>query len=926
VSANLPEARALRTGPTTIDTAVTVGMRGVFTVVFTDVEDSTRLWEEHPEDMEGAVRAHNELIGSIVGDAGGRVLRLMGDGVLAVFLDATEALAAAVDIQRAFTGRSWPGVGELRLRIGINTGPCRVEAGELYGRAPNLAARLESAAHGGQILLSDATAQAARGAPRRGEQLFELGRYHIRGFDEPAIVHSIVAEGLPEVFPPLRTPYLGFDELPADDTTLYGRDRMNDDVTDLLRVHRLVTLWGPGGVGKTRVALRVAHRVRRPFEHGVRFVDLAVTDDPTLVPAAVAATLRAQPTSAETDVDTLLRVLRQSRLLLVLDNCDAVIDGVRDLVATMLGYGVAASVLATSREALRLKGEHTVEVAPLRVPLEGESDPAAIAATQSVTLFVDRARASDPNFAVNDDNAAALATLCRALDGLPLALELAAARLDVETLDDLIDDLPSLFTRLETSAIAATHGTSVLVPLRWNLSRLTADESAFFQRLAVFAGPFTREMALRMTPEPSAAHQAFDRLVRTSVVVRDHDVPDRFRLLSSARGLARADVDPIEWDGWRAQHANLMVERAETHGALLHTDQERDAVEALRADFVDCHDAIAFLLERDSIAPATRMVVALFQFALFQPRPEVYRWASTVAERIDDAVPYAAEALGAAALAAWFGGDTDRAVAIARRAIAVATVGGGSTVWARTALVDALSYAHQLDDVPAQFNALTDELRRSDDTYWKINGLGYEAIGHSLFGRTAAANDCVERALAMARRLDNPDCTHWALFSLGRVLAPNDPDAACVAYEEAMQAAREVENRFNIGLSLVEWVRLRRRRGDIMSAVSGCIDLLDMLAVSGNRSQLSQILRESGLVLADAGRLELAAVVLLSRQGLPEMPRAPHEVGDDDAQLAELRRTLGDAWPQVSIRAKAIVEHELISICRAELADLSRAS
>lgn len=899
-------------------------MRGVFTVVFTDIEDSTRLWEKHADHMEDAVRGHNELIGSIVGDAGGRVLRLTGDGVLAIFLDASEALAAAVDIQRAFMGRIWPGVGELRLRVGMNTGPCRVEGGELYGRAPNLAARLESAAHGGQILLSDATAEAARGAPRRGEQLFELGRYHIRGFDEPAVVHSIVADGLPEVFPPLRTPYLGFDELPADET-LYGRDRMTDDVADLLRAHRVVTLWGPGGVGKTSVALRVAHRVRRPFEHGVRFVDLALMDDATLVPGAVAATLRAQPTTAETDTDTVLRALRQSRLLLVLDNCDAVIDGVRELVAAMLAHSVAAGVLATAREALDLKGEYAVEVAPLAVPPEGESDAATIAASQSVQLFVDRAHSSDPHFAVTDNNAGALATLCRALDGLPLALELAAARLDVETLDDLVDDLPSLFARLETSAVAATHGTSVLVPLRWNLSRLTASELALFQRLAVFAGPFTRDMALRMAAEPTEAHRDLDRLVRTSVVVRDQAMPERFRLLSSARGMARSDVGPGDWDAWRGQHAELMVERSERHGSLLHTDREREAVEALRADFLDLHDAMTFLLERDAVVPAARMVVALFQFALFQPRPEVYRWAETVADRIDDRDPYAAEVLGAAAVAAWFGGDTERALVVGSRAVVVATDQGGSTVWARTALVDALSYANRLGDVPTHFDALTDELRCSDDPFWRINGLGFEALSHSLFGRAGAAAACAERALALARQLGNPDCTQWALFSLGRVLAPRDPEAACAAFEQAMEAAREVESRFNIGLSLVEWVRLKRRHRDVRNAVAGCIDLLDMLAVSGNRSQLSQILRESGLVLAEAGRLELAAVVLLSRQGLPEMPSAPHEVADDEAQLTELRRTLGDAWPQVSIRAKAIAEHELISSCGAELADLIRA-
>lgn len=914
-----------RSPSVTTHDAIRHGTRRVLTLMFTDIENSTWLWEQHPDDMEPAVVAHHELISSIVEAAGGSVLRFMGDGVLAIFLDAGAALRAAVDVQRAFTDRRWPGVGELRLRIGLNTGTCRIDHGELFGRPPNLAARLESAAHGGQILLSDATAQACRGRLRRGEQLFDLGRYHMRGFDEPAIVHSVVADGLPSVFPPLRTPYLGFDELPADESTLHGRDPMVTQVVELLRTHRLVTLWGPGGVGKSRVALRVAGRVRRPYEHGVRLVELAVVGEPALVPRAVVAAIRAQPTAGEAERDTVLRVLRHARLLLVLDHCDPVVKGVRDLVSALTDSGSGTHVLATSREALGVTGECVVEIPTLALPDEGESSVDGVSRADSVRLFVDRARTHDPRFAVDERNAGMVARLCRALDGLPLGLELAAARLAVEPLAELVDDVPQILDRWERAGHSVQPARSAGATLPPSLARLTVGERDLFVRLTVFSGPFSRESALRMATEPTRAPHDFDRLVRTSLVVRDAGTPDRFRLLATGRELARWVLDETHRDGCRSRHARIMLERAESFGTLLRTSDERLAAEALRTDFADHRAAFGYFVERGAVDDAARLVVALFQFALFQPRPEVYGWAEWVAERIDDQRPHAAEIIGAAALGAWFAGDIERAIGRGSRAIEVAARTGGSTIWARTALVDALGYANRLAEVEAQFVALVDELGRSPDEFWQINGLGYEAIGLALFGRARDAEARAERALALARRLANPDCMQWALYSLGRVLASSDPTAAATAFEHAMDAAREVESRFTIGLALVEWVGLQRRLDNARSAIAGMLDLLDMLAVSGNRSQLSQVLREAGLVLADAGEDEVAALVLLARQGLPEMPRPPHEVPEDESCLAELRRALGETWTRVSIRAKATAEHDLISLCRTQLTDLLHA-
>lgn len=908
-------------GGAAIDGLIHDGAHAVLTVVFTDIEGSTRLWEEHPDDMERAVRDHNQIVSSVVMASSGRVLRFMGDGVLALFLEAGEAVHAAIDLQRAFVGRAWPGVGELRIRIGINTGHCRIDAGEIFGRPPNLAARLESAAHGGQILLSDQTARAVAGVLGDDEQLFELGRYHIRGFDEPVVVHSVVAEGLTQVFPPLRTPYLGFDELPSDDSLLYGRDELATDVASLLATHRLVTLWGPGGVGKTRLAVHVAARARRPYEQGVRLVDLSSLEDPTFVVRSVASALRAQPTAGEREHDTVLRVLRHAQILLVLDNCDRVLDGVRELVAAIVERSRTAHVLATSREALRVRGECVVEVPMLAVPDDGETAPGRVAASDAARLLIDRARDVDPRFRVTAANAGLVAALCRAVDGLPLALELAAARLDVETIEDLVDDLPSLFTRLESSVVASEPA-GALLPLRWNLSRLADDEIALFRRLGVFAGSFSRGMARRLVAGGDEADRAFDRLVRTSVVVRDAAAPDRFRLLSAAREAAGSGMGDAERAAARASHAAVMLERAERFGPLIRTLDERAAVETLRADFLDHHHAFEFFMEQHATVQAARLVSALFEFAMFQPRPELFRWAATVAAHLDDRAPHASEMLGAAAMGAWFSGDIDRALELGARAIDVGSQHGGSTLWARWALVDALGYADRLDELETHFLALVQESRESADPFWQLNALAMEAIGFATIGHPRAAEERAERALVLARRTGNPDCIHWASYALGRVLAPTDPVAASAAFEQAAEAARQVESRFNAGLALVEWVTLRRQGGDHRTAAAGCLDLLDMLAVSGNRAQLSHVLRESGLVLADAGRHELAALVLLARRGLPMMPRSPQEAPDDEARLSELRGRLDDTWPRISIRAKAMPEHELISLCRAELAEV----
>ncbi len=894
----------------------------LFTVLLTDIEDSTRLWERHPDDMEAVVTGSTQLVVSVVEQHDGLIIKSTGDGMLAVFRDAVPAVNAAVEIQREASATSWPGIGRVHVRIGLNTGWCKLTARDVLGRAPNLASRLQSVGHGGQILMSDATAIAYAGGLQPSHELVDLGKFLIRGFDQPVGVHMVVAEGLRADHPPLRAATSVSEELPPDEFELFGRDEIIDDATLLLRDHRLVTLWGPGGVGKTGVAVKIASASRRHFDDGVRFVDLSPVTDHERVADAVVAALRAQPVGGELPIDALLRSLSATRALLLLDNCEQVLTGVRSVVSEVRRWCRGTHILTTSREPLGITGESALEVRTLAVPLDdGPVDD--VARSPAVRLFVTRVAASQPDFRLSDDNVAVVAAICRTTDGLPLALELAAARAGIEGLDPHPANLSGHQTPRDDDPVVAPTATLSESLLR-TLSNLTDDEAHFFARLAVFDGPFRRDLALGMAPNAEHAARQFDRLVRTAMVQRDDAIPPAYRVLAPFRDLARTRMDADDRTSAASTHAHMMLRRAEETAPLLRTEHEAKAVASLGSEFAEYRAAVAFFLERDALAEAARLVVALFQFCLFQPRPEGHRWATMVADRLVGDEEYAAEVHGAAALSSWFAGDMADAVERGRRAIASSEVSGGSDRWARIALDDALGYSGDLEAIGPHYLALISGLRNDEDPFWQVNGLGLEAISLTLFGESERATRRAERALAIARRLGNPDGMHWAFYALGRVLAPTDALGAREAFEQAMKASREVESRFHFGLDLVEWVALTRRSGEWQIALAGAVDLLDLLSVSGNRSQLSQALREAGLLLADAGRHEEAAVALLARRGLPAMPTGVQPDAEHERTLARLEERLDDRWARVRVKAQAFAEPDLIRLCRTELDDLQR--
>jgi len=417
---------------------------GTVTFVFTDVEGSTRLWEEHPIGMQDALARHDAIVREAVESHGGHVVKGAGDGGFAVFGAVGDALRTAVAVQVALAAEAWDATGPLLVRVGIHTGEAQCRDGDYFGPVLNRAARLMAVAHGGQIVCSQATADLARDVLAGDVKLIDLGEHRLRDLSRPERVFQVDAAGLEVEFAPLRSLDAFPGNLPLQVSSFIGRDRELEQSAGALDEARIVTLTGVGGVGKTRLALQVAAEVLPRFREGAWLVELAAVRDPVGVADAFAVVFGVTTRSGRTLSESLVEFLGTKQLLLVVDNCEHLLDPVAELIDEIVRACPGVHILATSREGLALDGERILAVPSLRTPADG-ADLETIAGSDAVQLFVDRARAADAGFGLDVNNTRSVVRLCRRLDGVPLALELAAARVNVMSLAELASALDHRF-------------------------------------------------------------------------------------------------------------------------------------------------------------------------------------------------------------------------------------------------------------------------------------------------------------------------------------------------------------------------------------------------------------------------------------------------------------------------------------------------
>ncbi len=469
----------------------------ITTFLFTDIEGSTGLWDREPDRMEPALAVHDELARAAVAEHRGTVVKMTGDGMCAAFDDPSDALAATLQFQQALADPAATHGVALRVRCGLHAGVAERRDGDFFGTTLNRAARIMAAAHGGQVLLSQSVATLIRDRLPAGVTLRQLGAVHLRGLETPEHVCQVVHPLLRQDFPALRALDATPNNLPQQVTSFVGRDRELAEVVQCLRKARLLTLLGVGGLGKTRLSLQVAAQVMDDYPDGVWFVEFAPISDGQLVPQTVASTLGVKEEAGRPVTEALAKHVADRRLLLILDNCEHVLAACAELVRSLLQSGPQLRIMASSREPLHVAGEMTYPVPSLAVP--DTSRPITLAQVtqyEAVRLFVDRAVAVSPAFRLTDQNAAAVAAVCRRLDGIPLAIELAAARvraLSVEKIAERLNDRFRLLTGGDRTAPSRQQ--TLRSSIDWSHDLLTRKEQILFRRLAVFAGGWTLEAA-----------------------------------------------------------------------------------------------------------------------------------------------------------------------------------------------------------------------------------------------------------------------------------------------------------------------------------------------------------------------------------------------------------------------------------------------
>ena len=473
---------------------------GVVTFLFTDVEGSTRRWETDAEVMRQALAAHDAVLRAAIEAHGGFLFKHTGDGVCAAFASPKSAVDAAVAAQRKL---------ELPVRMGLATGEAELRDEDYFGAVLNRAARVMAAGHGGQILIDAATVELLSGV-----ELADLGARRLRDISRPVNVFQVVANGLRTDFPALKTLDSTPGNLRPSTTSFLGRAAEIAELQTALKAHRLVTLTGPGGVGKTRLAVEVATRLAADFVDGVWVIELAPVGDPTAVAEAVAATLGITQQPGMNLADSVATALEGRSRLLVFDNCEHVLDAAADLIDAILQHSATVTILATSREGLRLADEQLWPVPSLDTRDGADSTAAA--------LFVERAKAVSPTLALNDaDQATAVAEVCRRLDGIPLAIELAASRMQSMTVVELHDRLHDRFRLLTGSRRGLERHQTLRQAVQWSYDLLDHSEKTLLARCSVFAGGFNlgAACAIAGTDDEFAIMDLLDALVRKSLMV-----------------------------------------------------------------------------------------------------------------------------------------------------------------------------------------------------------------------------------------------------------------------------------------------------------------------------------------------------------------------------------------------------------------------
>lgn len=857
---------------------------GTVTFLFTDIEGSTELWETHPDAMRVALDRHNDLLRACIEKCGGWVFKTVGDAFCAVFTDPCGAIESALTSQLALLTLTVdaPGVRlPLKVRMALHTCVVEERDGDYFGQPVNRVARLLATAHGGQVVLSAATQELVRGRLPADAGLRSLGEHRLKDLGRPESISQLLHPELPADFPPLRS--LGnWDlkhNLPQQVTSFIGREMQMSEVKGLMEKTRLLTLTGSGGSGKTRLALQVAADMLDGSGDGVWLVDLAPLTDPNLIPSTVANVLTLKEEPGQPILQTLIEHLRNRYLLLILDNCEHLLDACARLVDGLLRSCPRVSILATSREALGVFGETTYRVPSLSLPDPKQPQaPASLSQYEAVRLFIDRAQLHQPQFAVTSQNVPALASICYRLDGIPLAIELAAARVRSLAVEDINAKLDQRFRLLTGGSRAALPRQQTLRSLiDWSYDLLNEAEKELLCRLSVFQGGWNLESAeAACSGDPIEEWELLELLTSLSdknlSVVEHQEGRTRYRLLETVRQYAR---DRLMESGvaevWRRRHLMHFLELAEKAEPELRGPDQAAWLDQLETE----HDNLRVALEWSQASAANgeknpapdseiglRMASSMVLFWLFRGYlTEGRSWL----ERAGSNCPNAAIAVRAKAL----------------NAAGTIAVGQWDYLAAKSFLEEALALWHEIGDQKGVAASLC--------------SLGNLALGQS---DCAEARRLYVESLALFREQGNQSGVFGVLNNLACLaLAEADYGAAEVCLEECLALARKLGNRIGIAMTLQNLGELAQQRGDYPAAQKLLTESLMLCQEVGNVNSFADLLQNFAELRFHLGDAERGALLWGAAERMRERTggsASSRQLALQEQAVANARAALGD--------------------------------
>ena len=857
---------------------------GTVTFLFTDIEGSTRLMQELGPVYPSVQNDAATIVRRAIAEGGGREVRTEGDAFFVAFETATGAIAAAAAAQRGLHGHPWPNGISLRIRMGIHTGSGVLGGDDYLGLDVNRAARIAAAASGGQILVSAATRGLVELDAPDGVGFRDVGEHRLKDLPRPEHLYQVVVEGLPSEFPPPRSLDVRPQNLPALPTSFIGRARELAELAPRVRPGRLLTLTGPGGTGKTRLALRLAEETVSEFPEGAFFVDLSSLAAPALVPSAIASAIGVREDAARPLIESVRDHLADKELLVVLDNFERVLEAA-GVVASVASAAPRCAFLVTSRSPLRLSGEEEYPVAPLSLPeAERHRGPAPAAGSDAVALFADRAARALPSFALDDETTAAVAEICERLDGLPLAIELAASRVKHLSLAEITARLDRRLSLLQTGArdVPARQRT-LRATIEWSSDLLDDPQRRLLARLSVFAAGATLESA------DAVANPAEDRdidlveglssLVDQSLLRRSEvSGESRFVMLETIREFARERLDASgEAEAVARRHADYFVALSERGERHFTAEDQAAWLDRFEREHENVRAAVRWSLESGHEEAGLRIASAIWRF--WQHRGHL----SEGREWLDALL----SAPGAASRA------------IRARALCAA---GSLAYWqndleaAERRYEESLSIARELGDATAVFDA-------------------YHNLAYIPWFRGDADMGWsrLRESLAMARDLG--DKRRMAEAASGLAYAAfmrEDYDAALPVAEEAIALARETGDRFTLAESVETRGQVHRMLGHYGESRDAYLESLRLKSEGGNYPGILTTLfmlstLESGRGLHERA-LRLFGAAERMREDFAASPPSPALVLGDPIGAA--RAAIGDAAAERALREGRALDAE----------------